>query len=63
MKQETLPIVPTLRDMKIGEMVTFPLCRLNSVKNTCSNVSLLYKRKYTTKISRPDDIVKVFRIK
>ena len=63
MQQETLPIVPTLRDMQVGDMVTFPLCRLNSVKNTCSNVSLLYHRKYTTKLSRQDNIVKVFRLK
>lgn len=63
MKEESLPILPRLREMKVGEKIDFPIKQLNSVKNSCSNIGLLYERKYKTTVCRKDQSVVVTRIK
>lgn len=63
MKEEKLPILPRLREMKVGEKIDFPIKQLNSVKNSCSNIGLLYERKYKTTVCRKDQSVVVTRIK
>lgn len=63
MEEEKSPIQPRLKDMKIGESISFPVYRANSVKNSCSYVNLIYERKFRTKICREDKTIKVTRIK
>lgn len=63
MKEEKLPILPRLRKMKVGEKINFPIIQLNSVKNSCSNIGLLYERKYKTMLCRKEKTIIVTRIK
>jgi len=63
MKEEKLPILPRLRKMKMGQKIAFPIIQLNSVKNSCSNIGMLYERKYKTTVCRKDQSVIVTRIK
>ncbi len=62
-KKESLPILPRLREMKVGDEIDFPIKQLNSVKNSCSNIGMIYERKYKTSVHRKDQSVIVKRIK
>lgn len=62
-EEEKLPIWPRLRDMQVQTSIDFPLRRMNSVKNACSNYGVIYNRQYTTKIDKDKRIILVTRIK
>ena len=49
--------------MKMGQKIAFPIIQLNSVKNACSNIGMLYERKYKTTVCRKDQSLIVTRIK
>ena len=63
MAAKKAPIWPRLRDMDVGTGIDFPIRRMNSVKNACSNYGIIYNRKFRTKIDKERQIILVTRIK
>lgn len=63
MEENTLSIQPRLREMKVGDVIDYPIIKSASVKNSCSYVAMVYERKFKTKICRQDRTIKVTRIK
>lgn len=61
--EEKLPIVPTLRVMKPGEQVVYPLSRLMSVKAGVSSVQRLTGMRLATHVDGDRRLFKVTRIK
>lgn len=49
--------------MKVKACIDFPIRRMNSVKNACSNYGVIYNRQYKTKIDKEKKIILVTRIK
>lgn len=62
MEQNLLKIRPTLQTLKPGESIAFPIIRMKSVRTQASELGMLYKRKYTTKINRELEIILVKRV-
>lgn len=62
MDQNLLKIRPTLMTLKPGETFAFPLIRMKSVRTQASELGMLYKRKYTTKIDRELEVILVKRV-
>lgn len=57
------PLRAVIRDLSEGESIDFPICRLQSVKTTCSDLGLIYERKFKTKTNRVKKTISVTRIK
>jgi len=55
-------IAPTLKAMKVKEVVYFPLSKIQSVKSTASIIKLLDRKKFVTKQMVEQSQVKVTRI-
>lgn len=49
--------------MKVEASIDFPIKRMNSVKNACSNYGVIYNRRYRTKIDKERQIILVTRTK
>lgn len=62
MDQNLLKIRPTLMTLRAGETFAFPLIRMKSVRTQASELGMLYKRKYTTKIDRELEVILVKRV-
>jgi hypothetical protein len=63
MAEETLPLRPAITGLKLNEVTEFPIHRMASVKTSCSELSLIYNRKFKTKLDRDKGIIFVTRIK
>ena len=57
----SLGIAPTLKKMLIGEVVTFPLAQMNTVKYTASNIKLLDRKIFKTKQLNNQGLIQVTR--
>lgn len=57
------PLRSVIRDLSIGESIDFPIDRLQSVKTTCTDLGLIYERKFKTKTNRVKKTISVTRIK
>ena len=51
-----------LREMKIGETISFPICRLSVIRSTASTLGLEMTRYYQTKQSKESRTISVTRI-
>ncbi|MDE6552660.1 MAG: hypothetical protein K2K98_06855 [Muribaculaceae bacterium] len=56
-------IRPALLALAIGEVVTFPISRLKSVRTQASELGAIYERKFVTKMNREERTVEVHREK
>lgn len=57
------PLRSVIRDLSEGESTDFPIDRLQSVKTTCTDLGLIYERKFKTKTNRVKKTISVTRIK
>lgn len=57
------PLRSVIRDLAEGESIDFPIDRLQSVKTTCTDLGLIYERKFKTKTNRVKKTISVTRIK
>ena len=57
------PLRSVIRDLFEGESIDFPIDRLQSVKTTCTDLGLIYERKFKTKTNRVKKTISVTRIK
>ena len=57
------PLRSVIRDLSEGESIDFPIDRLQSVKTTCTDLGLIYERKFKTKTNRVKKTISVTRIK
>lgn len=57
------PLRSVIRDLSEGESIDFPIGRLQSVKTTCTDLGLIYERKFKTKTNRVMKTISVTRIK
>lgn len=57
------PLRSVIRDLSMGESIDFPIDRLQSVKTTCTDLGLIYERKFKTKTNRVKKTISVTRIK
>lgn len=57
------PLRSVIRDLSEGESIDFPIDRLQSVKTTCTDLGLIYERKFKTKTNRVTKTISVTRIK
>lgn len=56
------PILAQLRDLTVGETVTYPLSRMSSVKTMCSNFGTEWGKKFQTRVSRETGTIVVTRL-
>lgn len=59
---EKKAVMPTLRKMRVGEIIEFSLRQLNSVRSCTSTVGAIERMKFTTYIDRDNYVVVVKRI-
>lgn len=57
------PIRATLKDMAVGDTVSFPTSRTSCVRSTYSVLGLELGRKYKSQLSRESGVIKVIRLK
>lgn len=63
MAKNSSPLRPKIIGLEIGEKVDFPIHRMASVKTSCSELALIYNRKFKTKLNRKQETITVSRIK
>lgn len=62
-KENKTPLRSVIRDLSMGKSIDFPIDRLQSVKTTCTDLGLIYERKFKTKTNRVKKTISVTRIK
>lgn len=60
-KKVSLGVAPTLKSMLVGDIVTFPLAQMNTVKYTASNIKLLDRKIFKTKQLNNQGLIQVTR--
>lgn len=60
--KEKKPIMPQLKSMSTGEVVTFPLTRMTTVRSTCSMVATESARRFKTWINKERGTINVMRL-
>lgn len=58
----TSTIVAAIGGLRVGESVTYPVERANSVKVTCSSYGLSWKKRFKTNIDREARTITVTRV-
>lgn len=56
------PVLPTLRELKVGESVSYPLNRTSYVRSVCVSYGLEWGKKFSTRINREDSAIVVTRV-
>lgn len=57
------PIAPTLQKLAVGARATFHMHRLNTVKSTCSTLSVTRGLSFSTHLDRDSRTIEVTRTK
>lgn len=62
-KKETIkiPIAPSIRALKKGKSAVFPMSNYNTVRSTCTNISITEPYRYSTSLDREAGTVTVTR--
>lgn len=63
MSEEKVPLRPQIRELELGKSISFPIQRMRTIKTTCSELGVIYGRKFRTKINREKEIITVTRTK
>lgn len=62
-KEEKIPLRSQIRELEPGKSISFPIQRMQTIKTTCSELGIIYCRKFKTKLNRQQEIITVTRIK
>ena len=62
MAENQVKVRPALRELNVGETVTFPIARTKVVRAQASDLGLIHERKYKTETDREKRIITVIRI-
>lgn len=62
MEEKGKPISATLREMEVGQIISFPAEQTCSVKTMCSNLGFQINRRFTTSINREKRTLDVTRV-
>ena len=49
MSEEKVPLRPQIRELELGKSISFPIQRMRTIKTTCSELGVIYCRKFKTK--------------
>ena len=60
--EEKLPIRPAIKVMEIGEKLTYPITRMNAVRKTATEISIITSRKFSVNQSNNNTTITVTRI-
>ena len=52
MSEEKVPLRPQIRELELGKSISFPIRRMRTIKTTCSELGVIYCRKFKTRINR-----------
>ena len=55
------PLAPAIRDMKVGDVLTYPIERMRSVYKSVYEANLLLDGTFKTKISKADRTITITR--
>lgn len=55
------PVLTALRELKVGESVTYPAKRTSYLRSVCANFGIEWKKKFSTKINRADNTITATR--
>ncbi|MDE6340000.1 MAG: hypothetical protein K2K97_09475 [Muribaculaceae bacterium] len=55
------PVLTALRELEVGESVTFPIKRNSYVKSCCTNFGLEWDKKFKTAVNREEKTVTATR--
>ena len=58
-----ISLAASIRAMKIGDILEFPIKRYSTVQSTASREGLIHERVYSTETIREDKVICVKRIK
>ena len=61
MSEEKVPLRPQIRKLELGKSISFPIQRMRTIKTTCSELGVIYCRKFRT--NREKEIITVTRTK
>lgn len=59
----TSTIVAAIGGLRVGESVTYPVERANSVKVTCSSYGLSWRKRFKTKVDKEARTITVTRVR
>ena len=62
-KTDTKPVLQVLSELEVGESVTYPVSRMNSIKSMCSTFGLQWDKVFATSINREERTLTVTRKK
>lgn len=55
------PVLTALRELEVGESVTYPIRRSSYVRSCCTNFGMEWEKKFSTKVSREEKTVTATR--
>lgn len=55
------PILTTLRELEVGESVSYPISRTSYIRSVCANFGLEWDKKFKTSINREEKTVTATR--
>ena len=58
----TSTLVADIAGLRVGESVTYPVERANTVKVTCSSYGLSWRKRFKTKVDRDTRTITVTRV-
>lgn len=62
MENQTKPMRLRVREMEVGDTISFNIEKARLMKDYASTIGMLYRRKYTTRVARDENKVYVTRI-
>ncbi len=62
LNDQKIAIAPTISKLEINETASFPQERYNTVRSTCTNLSIYRDVRYTTRLDRSTRTITVTRI-
>ncbi len=61
MTENTIPMRTSIKNMKVGESITFPIEKVRTIRVLASDLGLQYNRLYRTRASRQNRTITVIR--
>lgn len=61
-KNTDKPVLATLREMAVGDAVTFPIERTSYLRSLCATFGAEWNKKFSTKTDRIERTVRVTRV-
>lgn len=61
MTENTIPMRTSIKNMKVGESINFPIEKVRTIRVLASDLGLQYNRLYRTRASRQNRTITVIR--